>query len=263
MVNWREIALFVLDMDGTVYLGERLLPGAGGFIDFLREKGIPFLFFTNNSSRNRSDYVKKLGRLGIAIDEHQVMTSTEVMIDYLKAHHPDQAIHLLGTPACQAVCEAAGLEVSPQAKIAVAAFDTTLTYAKLVAFCDLLREGVPFYATHPDLNCPVEGGFIPDLGAMLALIEKSTGRTPLITGKPYAPTVEAISRLTKVRPARMAFIGDRLYTDMKVAKDNGATALLVLSGETTKAMLKESDVIPDGVFSDLGDLHQTMLEAGI
>ncbi|HHT44819.1 MAG TPA: HAD-IIA family hydrolase [Fastidiosipila sp.] len=262
MVNWRDITLFVLDMDGTVYLGERLLPGAGEFIGFLKEKEIPFLFFTNNSSRNKRDYVAKLGRLGISIDEHQVMTSTEVMIDYLKAHHPDQAIHLLGTPACEAACVEAGIEVSPQAKIAVAAFDTTLTYDKLVAFCDLLREGVPFYATHPDLNCPVEGGFIPDLGAMLALIEKSTGRTPLITGKPYAATVEAIQHLTSIEPKHMAFIGDRLYTDMKVAKDNGATALLVLSGETTKAMLEASDVTPDGVFSDLADLSQAMAEAG-
>lgn len=254
MVNWRATKLFVLDMDGTIYLGERLLPGAKAFIDFLVEKRLPFLFFTNNSSRNKNDYTEKLSRLGIDIDLNQIMTSTDVMIDYLKQHHPGEAIHLLGTPACEDQFLKAGIEVSKQAKVAVAAFDTTLTYEKLVFFCDLVRAGAPYYATHPDLNCPVEGGFIPDLGAMIALIEASTGRKPLITGKPYVSTVEAIVHRTGVEPEHMAFVGDRLYTDMKVAKDNGATALLVLSGETSDEMLQASEVKPDAVFPDLAHL---------
>lgn len=261
MVKWQDINLFVLDMDGTIYLGERLLPGALEFIDYLKMRRLPFLFFTNNSSKHKRDYVEKLSFLGITVDTAQVMTSTDVMLDFLALHHPGQAVHLLGTPACRTAFEEAHIVLSDKAEIAVAAFDTTLTYAKLVTFCDLLRSGATFYATHPDLNCPVEGGFIPDLGAMLALIEASTGRKPIITGKPYRTTVEAIVHATGVAPEHMAFVGDRLYTDMKVAKDHAAKALLVLSGETTPEMLRASEIKPDGVFKDVADLLQALSRA--
>ena len=144
------------------------------------------------------------------------------------------------------------------ARIAVAAFDTTLTYAKLVRFCDVLRAGAVFYATHPDLNCPVDGGMIPDLGAFLALIEASTGRRPEIVGKPFRPTVAAISRRTGVAPAEMAFVGDRLYTDMAVARNNGAHAVLLMSGETDDAMLAASSIQPDAVFADAAALLEAI-----
>lgn len=253
-----DIRLYVLDMDGTLYLSDRLLPGAMDLIEYFREQAVPFLMYTNNSSRSAEDYAAKLNRLKIEVQPDLIMTSADVMVDCLKTRHPGEPVALLGTPACAETFRSAGVELSDDARIAVAAFDTTLTYAKLVRFCDVLRAGAVFYATHPDLNCPVDGGMIPDLGAFLALIEASTGRCPEIVGKPFRPTVAAISRRTGFAPAEMAFVGDRLYTDMAVARNNGAHAVLLMSGETDDAMLAASSIQPDAVFADAAALLEAI-----
>jgi 4-nitrophenyl phosphatase len=254
-IDFRLIGAYVFDMDGTVYLGDRLLPGASDLIRYLRTKRIPYLFFTNNSSRNVRDYCDKLNHLGIEADETDVMTSGDVMIDLLKQDYPGEQVHLLGTPALELSFLQAGIRLSEKANVAVAGFDMTLTYAKLCRFCDRLREGAVFYATHPDLNCPVDGGFIPDLGSFLALIGASTGRKPdKIAGKPYGPTVAAVSRRLGVLPNQIAFVGDRLYTDIAVAVNHGAKGILVLSGETSREDLPGSNIRPDAVFDDLAAL---------
>jgi HAD superfamily hydrolase (TIGR01450 family) len=196
-----------------------------------------------------------------------LLTSGGVAIEYLHAHHTEQSVYLLGTDALRQDFAARGVQIfeAPEAEtgsgvcgarpdIVLAAFDTELTYAKLERACTYIRAGALFLATHPDINCPTEGGFIPDCGAFCAAITLSTGAAPRILGKPYPETIEMIERVTGVPRTEIAFVGDRLYTDVKCGVANGAKGFLVLTGETTLADLETADVRPDAVFDDLGDI---------
>ena len=136
-------------------------------------------------------------------------------------------------------------------------YDTTLDYAKMTAVCDHVRAGLPYIATHPDFNCPTETGFAPDIGAIIAFIEASTGRRPdLIVGKPYGGIVDAALRRTGLERSQLAMVGDRLYTDIRTGVEHGILSILVMTGETTRAMLSASDIQPDLVFERLGDMAQ-------
>jgi HAD superfamily hydrolase (TIGR01450 family) len=261
------VRLFVLDMDGTFYLGDRLLPGSLPFLERVGTAGLRFLFFTNNSSRTPDGYLAKLARMGLSLSREDILTSGDVAIEYLKAHHAGQSVYLLGTEALRQDFAARGIRIfaAPEAEaesgscsakpdIVLAAFDTELTFAKLERACTYIRAGALFLATHPDINCPMPGGFIPDCGAFCAAITLSTGVTPRILGKPYPETIEMIEHVTGVPRAEIAFVGDRLYTDVKAGVNNGAKGFLVLTGETTLADLETADVCPDAVFEDLGDI---------
>src|SRR3990172_1066902 len=167
-----DIRCFLIDMDGTFYLGDHLLPGALDFIAAVRLRGADFLFLTNNSSRHRGQYAEKIRRLGLDIPDEKIFTSGEATTIYLAGRKPSARVYLVGTPALEAEFEAAGFQlVHSDPDYAVLGFDTTVTYAKLWRLCDLVRAGVPFIATHPDLNCPTEGGFMPDIGAMIAFVK--------------------------------------------------------------------------------------------
>ena len=174
----KKIKLFVLDMDGTIYLGDKILPGAIEFVHTARRMGKKVVFFTNNASKNPNNYVEKLNRMGFGATREDVVTAGDVTIEYLKRNRPDEAVYLVGTPALHNSFEEAGIQISENANIVVSSFDTTLTYEKLVISCDLIRNGADFYCTHPDFNCPTENGFIPDSGAIAALITASTNKSP-------------------------------------------------------------------------------------
>ena len=251
------IGAFALDMDGTTYLGNRLLPGAAEFIARLEVRGIPYVFLTNNSSKSRREYREKLARLGLPVRDDAVMTSGEATIRYLHRERPGARVFLVATPSFEDEAREAGiLLVEPaDAEVAVLAFDTGLTFQRLADLCDLVRRGVPFIATHPDVNCPVDGGYIPDVGALLACVEKSTGRGPdLVVGKPGPLMVAALAEKLSLPPDRIAYIGDRLYTDVAMARTSGMLAILVLSGETSMDDLPGSPHQPDLIASGLGEL---------
>lgn len=248
---------FVLDMDGTFYLGDRILPGSLPFLRKVEETGRDFLFFTNNSSRSPKVYIDKLAGMGCAIRRDQIMTSGDVMIEFLHANYPSGRVYLLGTPALEESFREAGIDlVQDDADVVVVGFDQTLTYRKLVKACDFIRHGAAYLATHLDINCPVEGGFIPDVGSFCALIDLSVGggRHPRVTGKPHRETVDMIVRRTGWKREEIAFVGDRIYTDVATGVDNGAIGLLVLSGEATMQTVAESTTKPDGIFQDLGEI---------
>ncbi len=242
-------------MDGTLYLSDRLLPGAMELIQELRRREFPHYFLTNNSSRSRKDYVQKLNALGLPADPEQIISSGEATALYLKQRTPGARIYLVGTPSLEEEFESHGFTLTvDDPQYAVLGFDTTLTYAKLATFCNLVRLGLPYIATHPDINCPVDGGFIPDIGAMMALIEASTGRGPdIIIGKPHPPIVEAIAEKTGYAVEQIAIVGDRLYTDIALGQAGLAT-ILVLSGETTEEDLRDSLHQPDLVLHSVADL---------
>jgi len=255
------IGAFAMDMDGTVYLGGRLLPGADEFVRRLRERGTPYAFMTNNSSKSRAEYGRKLLALGLPCGENDVMTSGEATIRYLLRERPGQRVYLSATPSFEAEVRAAGIPLAEgrhDADLGVLGYDTTLTFARLVVLCDLLRDGKPLIATHPDVNCPVEGGYWPDVGSFLALIRASTGRGPdAIIGKPGALMVTALSERVGMPPARIAYIGDRLYTDVAMARSSGMLAVLVLSGETRLEDLQDPRAEqPDLVVRGLDELAE-------
>lgn len=252
---FERIKLFVLDMDGTFYLGDHRIDGALEFIQRVRETGRDFVFFTNNSSKNGAMYVEKLRRMGYPATEKDIMTSEDVTVEFLKANYPDKKVYLAGTPALEALFQSAGIcLVQEQPDIVVVGFDMTLTYEKLERVCTYIRDGAIFLATHKDINCPTENGFIPDCGAMCAAISLSTGVQPRYLGKPCGETVDMVLRKTGYKKEEIAFVGDRLYTDVATGVNNGAAGILVLSGETQKEDIEKSDVKPDAVFDSLKEM---------
>ncbi len=253
---------FLFDMDGTVYLGKRLLPGASDLMSYLEEQQIPYFFLTNNSSRSRTDYVSKLADLGLRVALEKIFTSGEATALYLQRRQPGAKLYLVGTPSLEKEFTQFGFElVGDNPDFAVLGFDTTLTYEKIRILCDFVRCGVPYIATHPDINCPTEDGYMPDIGAMMALVSASTGRKPdVIVGKPFPPMVEAITAKTGFEAQEMAIVGDRLYTDIAMG-EAGLMTVLVLSGETQPEDLEGATLQPDVVVQDLADLYSKLVDS--
>ena len=258
------VRCFLLDMDGTFYLGERLLEGALRFIDTLRSQGKKFLFLTNNSSKQGRQYAEKISRLGLPLPEELVLTSGEATALYLKEHHPAARLFVVGTPALEDEFRQHGFQlVQDDPQFIVLGFDQTLTYRKLWTLCDLVRADVPYIATHADFNCPTETGFMPDVGAMIAFVKASTGREPdLVVGKPNRLIVEAAAAKMNLRVDELGMIGDRLYTDIALGKASGITTVLVLSGETKSEDVTDSPFQPDYTFQNLGGVADWLEKAG-
>lgn len=251
-----KIRCFLLDMDGTFYLGDRLIDGSLDFLEALRRTGRTARFLTNNSSKSAAVYDEKLRRMGVDACWRDVITSGHAAAHYCMAHFPGKKCFLLGNPMLAEELTALGLTLTEdEPDYVLAAFDTTLDYQKLCRVCDFIREGKPYIATHPDFNCPTETGFVPDLGAFMALIEASTGRkADVVIGKPNAGIVEEALRRTGFRREEMAMVGDRLYTDVATGVNHGMTGILVLSGEADMDAVAASDVKPDLIFGKLSDM---------
>ena len=257
MRSFDDVKLFLLDMDGTFYLGDRLIEGSLSFIDRVQKTGRDFLFLTNNSSHNAAFYVERLHRMGLDVPRGKILTSGEATCEVISEKYPGARAYVLGNEYLIEEFHEAGIPMDDaNPEIAVIGFDTTLTYEKMRKICDLVRAGLPYIATHPDFNCPTENGFMPDIGAIIAFIEASAGRRPdLIVGKPNTGIVEAAVRRTRIAPARMAMVGDRLYTDIETGVRSGMLSVLVMSGETTREMLASSATRPDLVFDRLCDMN--------
>ena len=251
-----DVKCFLLDMDGTFYLGNQLLEGSLDFIEKLRATGREFMFLTNNSSHSAQFYVQKLARMGLEIDRRHILTSGEATCEKLHELYPGKRAFVLGNEFLVEEFAEAGIAVDNEnPEIVVIGFDTTLDYKKMTAVCDFVRAGLPYIATHPDFNCPVEHGFIPDIGAIMAFIEASTGRRPeLVVGKPNIGIVQAAQRRTGRRIDEMAMVGDRLYTDIETGLRSGMLSILVMTGETTEATLAASPTRPDLKFGRLSDM---------
>lgn len=253
--NLSHIKTFVLDMDGTIYLGERLFPFTPAFLQKVSASGREFFFFTNNSSKNREAYLQKLSHMGIEISPEKMLLSNGVILEWLRENQPGKSCYVVGTPLLVKDFQDNGITVTEEnPDLVVLGFDTTLTYEKLERACRFVRAGTPIYGVNPDLNCPVEDGFIPDCGSMAALIQASTGVACEFFGKPSRHTLRYLLKNTGRQPSELAVIGDRLYTDIAVADGTEVTSILVMSGETTQAMLAESPIKPDFVFQSLEEL---------
>ena len=250
------VRCFLLDMDGTFYLGDRLIDGSLDFLAALERTGRTARFLTNNSSKSASVYAKKLERMGVDARYRDVISSAHAAAHYCMKTFPGKKCYLLGNPMLREELLSMGMTLTEEdADYVLVAFDTTLDYAKMCVVCDYIREGKPYIATHPDFNCPTETGFIPDMGAIMAFIEASTGRkADVILGKPYRGIVDEALARTGFALDEMAMVGDRLYTDVATGVKHGMTGILVLSGEATMEDVKSSDVKPDLIFGRLADM---------
>jgi len=205
--------------------------------------------------------VKKLAAFGLEVSIEKIFSSGMATAIFLKKQKPAARIYLVGTPSLEKEFKTFGFElVDENPDFAVLGFDTTLTYQKIWKLCDFVVEGIPYIATHPDINCPTPEGFMPDIGAMMAMIQSSTGKSAdVIVGKPHTPMVEAIVELTGFKPEQLTMVGDRLYTDIAMGKA-GIQTVLVLSGEAKREDIANAPRQPDLVCGDLGELLKILRE---
>lgn len=257
----RACRLFLLDMDGTLYLGDDVFPGAVDFIRTLARTGRDYIYLTNNSSRAGTDYVNRLRRLGFPCDPENVFTSGMATGRYLTEHFPGAKICVVGTPAFERELASYGAALTDgdDADVVCAGFDTTLTYAKLDRAVHFLRRGAAFVAANPDWVCPMPAGeVLPDCGSICALLTAASGAKPVFIGKPNRNMVDLISHMTGVPNGQICCVGDRLYTDIAVAVNAGAVSVLVMSGETTAEMRDASETRADYVLPDVAALARVL-----
>ena len=249
---------YAFDLDGTVYLGDELLPGAAETIAELRAGGAKVVFATNNPLRRAEDYAAKLRALGIEARSADVITSLDVLAAYLGRHHSGAALLLVSEPLVKDVLVGHGFTVVTEperADVVVVSFDRTFDYAKLHAAFRAVRAGAVIVATNPDAFCPTADGGLPDCAAMLAAVEASTGqRVEAVAGKPSGQMAQALLDRLGVPAADAVIVGDRLMTDVAMARRTGMVGVLVLTGATTRADLRDASIVPDAVIDRLTDL---------
>ncbi|HZW49639.1 MAG TPA: HAD-IIA family hydrolase [Bacillota bacterium] len=260
--DWLKCAkVFVLDMDGTIYLGGQLFPFTKRFLQQVSSSGKRYVFFTNNSSHSVTDYHEKLVAMGIVAAQDQLYNATQVLLEELQRRGTVKNVYVVGTQALQNEFRQAGFRLSETADLVVLGFDTELTYEKVKTACHLIRQGRPVVGVNPDFNCPVENGFLPDCGSIAALVTASTGVKMDFYGKPSQHTLEFIKRKTGVWEEELVFVGDRLYTDIAIAQDSKAHSILVYSGETKKGSTEYPDIKPDLACTDLAELTELLKSA--
>lgn len=259
MKKLEEKKCFLFDLDGTIYLSEKIIPGALELLDELKRQGKHYAFMTNNSSSSKKQYVEKFKRLGLTTDPKEILVSTDATIRYL-LQNQFRRIYLLATPEVEEQFVEAGIslvkDLGESVDAVVLTFDTTLTYTKLWYACDYINQGLPFIASHPDFLCPIEGGFKPDVGALLDFFRRATGKEALIIGKPNHYMVEDAMERFGIAKEDMVIVGDRLYTDIRTGLRAGITTVAVLSGETDKEMLEKSEDKPDYVFPSVKEIYE-------
>lgn len=260
----RHIRLFLFDMDGTLYLGERLFPFTKELLALIRARGDRYLFLTNNSSKSVADYVKKMERLGIPALPEDFVTSAQATARYLHAHHEGATLYVCGTESLKAELRREGFAVTEEgaeADCILMGFDTELTFRKLDTVCrELCTREMPYIATHPDLVCPTEYGSVPDCGGVCEMVYNATGKRPVVIGKPSPRMPLLAMERWGVSPDETAVVGDRIYTDVKSGLAAGALGVLVMSGETTPEILAASPDKPDLTLADAGEILSILKE---
>jgi len=255
----RSKKLYLFDMDGTLYLGDRLYDFTVELLEMLKATGRKYLFMTNNSSKSVEDYIKKLAKLGIPATRDDFITSSQATAYYLKQHHWGQRIYVCGTRSLKRELEMEGFTVTEnidEVECIVMGFDTELTFQKLhdVSYLLLTREGIPYIATNPDYVCPTEFGSVPDCGSVCDMIYNATRKRPVVIGKPSPLMPLLAMEQHGFSKEETAVVGDRIYTDVKSGLNAGVTGILVLSGESTLQTLAESDVKPHLVLEDASEI---------
>jgi NagD protein len=264
MPECSKIRHVVLDLDGTIYLGGRLFPQTQPFLATLDQLGIGYSFITNNCTRSRAQYVSHLRELQLQTHAETVWTSAHATIHHLQVVLPNaRRLFVLGTSGLCDDLRLAGFEVvDEQPDAVIVGFDMGLTYDRLCRTAYWISQQLPYIATHPDRVCPTDQPTVlPDCAAICALLETATGRKPdAIPGKPNPEMLEAVFAQHNLKPNEVALVGDRIYTDIRMARDAGAVAVLTLTGETKRADVESCPPgqRPDLIIANLGELGQLL-----
>lgn len=246
---------FAIDMDGTVYHGGRPIPGATDFISWLRESGVPFRFLTNNSSHGREFYAQRLNRMGFDVTENDVLTSATATARYLLSERPGATVFPVCVPDVVRELEEAGVPLEYEdPDIVLLGFDTSADYGKINKAYRFLKRGCSFVATHPDDMCPAEDGYDIDIGPFIRMFEQMCEAEPVIIGKPSRRMLEMAALEMGVRAEDVIMVGDRLYTDIRMACDAGTESIAVLTGEATLESISESPYRPTYVVSSVANI---------
>ncbi len=250
-----EKLVYFFDLDGTIYLGNKLFEGVLDLIEILRIKKKKFYFLSNNSSKSTTDYLKKLNNFNLDVSRENIILSQHPTIDYLKKNNYKK-IFLMGTQSLKEEFRQEGFDLTEEdPEILVLAFDQELTYDRLVKASYLLqKEDFPYIATHLDNRCPTEVGYIPDAGGIAALLYKATERSPRVFGKPNKEMLLFKLEQLGISPKNAVMFGDRLYTDIIMGINAGVTTCCVLSGEMTMDMINKSELKPDYIINGIWEL---------
>ena len=263
MTDLKQKRLFLLDMDGTIYLDEDLFDGTLDFLNYVRSIGGRYMFLTNNSSKSVDKYIEKLARMGIAAVREDFLTSTNATIVHLKKKDY-RKIYAFGTATFRQQLAEAGLPITDHLEDGIdclcMGFDTELSFQKLEDACILLGRGVDYIATNPDWVCPTWYGFVPDCGSVSQMLFNATKRMPTFIGKPQSAMVELALAETGYTREQTAIMGDRLYTDIACGINAGISAIFVLSGEGTMEDLKTSEVQPTHIYENIRALYEDLIK---
>ena len=268
LINTR---LFLLDMDGTLYLGDDVFDGAVDFIHSISETGRNYIYLTNNSSRAGVDYITRLRKLGFPCEAENVFTSGMATGEFLNQNYPGAKVYLAGTKAFYRELQSYGIDLVNDENghtdvdtvdVVVQGFDTELVYEKLDLACHFLRRGAKFIAANPDWVCPMPADEeLPDCGSICALLTAASGVKPEYIGKPNRNMIDVVSKMTGVPNENICAVGDRLYTDIAVAANAGSVSVCVLSGESSEQDIAESEVKPDYVLKDVAEIAKILRAA--
>lgn len=250
---------FLLDMDGTIYLGDQLFDSTTRFLNKIKEKGGKYLFLTNNSSKSTEAYVNKLSSLGIQSSPDDFLTSTHATCLYINEHYLGKKFYAFGTASFIEQLVKSGITVTTEPEDDVFGIvmgnDTELTFKKLDDTCKMLTERNMIYiATNPDWVCPTVYGYVPDCGSVAEMIYRATGKRPLFIGKPKPEMINLAIDKYGFTPEETLMIGDRIYTDIASGFNAGVDTVLVLSGESTLDDVEKSDINPTYILNSIKDI---------
>lgn len=258
--NLKQKKLFLFDIDGTLAVGDTLYEGSAELLHYIERIGGKAYYITNNSTKSGTDYVKKFrDSFHLETTEDLFITSGYMTTQFLLKNYPHSKIFVLGTASFIAELRKCGLQITeecePDIACVIAAYDSELNYEKLIKICQVLSTmDVPFYATNPDLCCPIDFGFIPDCGAICEMITHSTGKTPVYLGKPSKEVVELCLQLSGFSKKETLVVGDRLYTDIACGINGGVDTCVVFTGEAQKEDIADTPFQPDYTFDNVKDL---------
>ncbi|MBO4410715.1 MAG: HAD-IIA family hydrolase [Lachnospiraceae bacterium] len=255
----KKKTLWLLDMDGTIYLGNQVFPGTVPFLNRVKELGGRYMMLTNNSSKSVDAYLEKVGRMGIDAAPEEFFTSVHATIQYLHEHHPGERVYAQGTKSFIRQLTEAGIDVTEEldrsATVVVLGLDTELTFEKMNRTSEMLTGFTGAYiATHPDLVCPSEYGAFPDLGSYVIGLEYATGLKPKVIGKPEPAMIEAALQAAGREKEEAVMVGDRVYTDIASGVNAGVTTIGVLSGEASLEDYLSAEKPPTFIFKDIGEV---------
>ena len=258
----RSKRLWLLDMDGTIYLDNELFDGTLQMLEAVKAHGGRYVFITNNSSRSVMKYVEKVRGMGIPATAEDFYTSVQATAFLLNRDHPGKLVYVMGTRAMVEELRSLGVRVTEEVRddidVCLIGFDTELTSRKLRNTCEVLLKDIPYYGANPDYVCPVSFGFVPDCGSMAIMLKNATGKEPVFIGKPEPLMIDLVREKYGISREETVVVGDRLYTDIAAGVNAGVTAVCVLSGEASLKDIEASPVKPDFVFDSVKDIWQVL-----